>query len=92
MPKCRLCIQASTYGTRIEELHEEDNKKIGNIGVDGNIRSKNLSHFVKGKIFLTPMETILIIPRELKYLEGLMKLARKRKYVEVAHSERVKAH
>jgi len=55
MPKCRLCIQASTYGARIEELHDEDNKKFGNIGVDGNIRSKNLSHFVKGKIFLTPM-------------------------------------
>jgi hypothetical protein len=32
------------------------------------------------------METILMIPRELEYLEGLMKLVRKKKYVEVAQS------
>jgi hypothetical protein len=42
---------------------------------------QKLSHFVKRKIFLTPMETILIIFGELEYLEGLVKLARKRKDV-----------
>jgi hypothetical protein len=30
-----------------------------------------------GKISLTPMEMILTIPRELEYLEGLIKLARR---------------
>lgn len=56
------------------------------MGVNGNIRSKILSHFVRGKISLTPMETILIIPKNLEYLEGLVKLARKRKDVETTQS------
>jgi hypothetical protein len=43
------------------------------------VKSKILSHFIKGKIFLTPMETIIIILGGLKYLEGLVKLARRRK-------------
>jgi hypothetical protein len=32
------------------------------------------------------METILIIPKKPKYLEGLVKLARKRKDVEIVQS------
>jgi len=47
-----------------------------NIGIEAPIKSKILSRFIKRKISLTPMETILIIPRELEYLEGLLKLAR----------------
>jgi predicted aspartyl protease len=42
------------------------------------VRSKILSHFIKGKIPLSPMETILMIPGELEHLESLVKLARKR--------------
>ncbi len=41
------------------------------------VRSKILTHFIKGKISLTPLETILIIPGELEYLEGLVKLTRR---------------
>jgi hypothetical protein len=43
------------------------------------VRSKILSHFIKGKISLSPMETILMIPRKLEHLESLVKLARRRK-------------
>ncbi len=43
------------------------------------VRSKILTYFIKGKISLIPMETILTILRELEYLEGLIKLARRRK-------------
>ncbi len=43
------------------------------------VRSKILSHFVKGKISLSPMETILMIPGELEHLESLVKLARRKK-------------
>ncbi len=43
------------------------------------MKSKILFHFIKGKIVLTPMETILIFPREHDYLEGLVKLAKRRK-------------
>jgi len=52
------------------------------IGLDGsvNVRSKIISHnFIKGKISLSPMEMIFTIPKELKYLEGLVKLVRKKK-------------
>ncbi len=46
---------------------------------DSTVRLKILSHFIKGKISLSPMETILMIPGELEHLESLVKLARRRK-------------
>ncbi len=46
---------------------------------ESTVRSKILSHFIKGKISLSPMETILMILRELEHLESLVKLARRRK-------------
>ncbi len=46
---------------------------------DAVVRSKILSHFIKGKISLSPMETILMIPGELEHLESLVKLARRRR-------------
>jgi len=38
-----------------------------------------MAHFIKGKVSLSPMETILMIPRELEHLESLVKLARRKK-------------
>jgi hypothetical protein len=32
---------------------------------------------MKGKIILSPMEMIVMIPKELEYLEGLVKSAKK---------------
>jgi hypothetical protein len=49
-----------------------------NIGTKASIKSMILSHFIKGKISLNPMEIILIIPRDLEYLESLVKLARRK--------------
>ncbi len=46
---------------------------------DTSVRSKILSHFIKGKISLSPMETILMILGELEHLESLMKLARRKR-------------
>jgi hypothetical protein len=46
---------------------------------DAVVRSKILSHFIKGKISLSPMETILMIPGKLEHLESLVKLARRRR-------------
>jgi hypothetical protein len=46
---------------------------------DVSVRSKILSHFIKGKISLSPMETVLMIPSELEHLENLVKLARRRR-------------
>jgi predicted aspartyl protease len=46
---------------------------------DAVVRSKILSHFIKGKISLSPMETILMILGKLEHLESLVKLARRRR-------------
>ncbi len=43
------------------------------------VKSQILSHFIKGKISLILMKTILIILKKLEYLEGLVKLAKKNK-------------
>jgi len=47
--------------------------------LNSSARSKILLHFMKRQIFLTLMETIMKIFGELEYLEGLVKLARRRK-------------
>jgi hypothetical protein len=43
------------------------------------MRSKILMHFMKGRISFSPMEMIIIMLGELEYLEGLVKLGRKKK-------------
>ncbi len=57
--------QASTSRGVTKELLENEGGEVRNLGLGGNIKSKILSHFVKGKFFLTPMEIILIVPIEL---------------------------
>ncbi len=54
---------------------------------ENSVRSKILSHFIKGKISLTPMETVLMIPGELEHLESLVKLARRKKDAEVVNDQ-----
>ncbi len=51
------------------------------------VRSKILSHFIKGKISLTPMETVMMIPGELEHLESLVKVARKKKDAEATGNQ-----
>ncbi len=51
------------------------------------VKSKILSHFVKGKVSLTPMETVMMIPRELEHLENLVKVARRKKDTEDANTQ-----
>jgi len=54
---------------------------------DTSVRSKILAHFIKGKISLSPMETILIIPGELEHLQSLVKLARRKKDSEATENQ-----
>ncbi len=49
------------------------------MGTEALVKSKILAHFIKGKVYLTPMETILIILGDLEYLECLVKLVRRKK-------------
>ncbi len=45
----------------------EDEQRGANLGFEVAVKSKILFHFIKGKISLTPMETILVILGELEY-------------------------
>jgi hypothetical protein len=56
------------------------------VNQETSVRSKILSHFIKGKISLSPMETVLMILGELEHLESLVKLARKKKDAKAKHS------
>jgi predicted aspartyl protease len=49
---------------------------------ESSIRSKILSHFIKGRISLMPMETVMLIAGELEQLENLVKVARRKKDAE----------
>jgi len=51
------------------------------------VKSKILSHFIKGRISLTPMEIVLMIPGELEHLESLVKLARKKMDAEATNNQ-----
>jgi len=51
------------------------------------VKSKILAHFIKGKVSLSPMETILMIPGELEHLESLVKLARRRRDSEATENQ-----
>jgi len=59
----------------IVQILETTREGIG-MNKETSVRSKILSHFIKGKISLSPMETIRIILGELEHLESLVKLAR----------------
>jgi len=78
IPKRKLPIISNLAEER-EEVITEDKQKGANMGSKTIVKSKILFHYIKGKIILTPMETILIILGELEYLERLVKLARRRK-------------
>ncbi len=54
---------------------------------DTSVRSKILSHFIKGKISLSPMETTFMIPGELEHLESLVKLARRKRDSEATKNQ-----
>ncbi len=54
---------------------------------ENSVRSKILSHFIKGKVSMTPMETVLMIPGELEHLENLVKVPRKKKDAEAANNQ-----
>jgi hypothetical protein len=54
---------------------------------DTSVRSKILAHFTKGKVSLSPMETILMIPGELEHLESLVKLARRKRDSEAIENQ-----
>jgi len=84
VPRRRLPVEMPPTGTVPSPDVTEDSTGVNR---EDSIRSKILSHFVKGKISLTPMETIMMIPSELEQLESLVKVARRKKDAEVASNQ-----
>jgi predicted aspartyl protease len=79
VPRRRMPIEVAPTGN--VPSPEIAGEGIG-VSRETTIKSKILSHFIKGKISLSPMETILMIPGELEHLESLVKLARRKKDAE----------
>jgi hypothetical protein len=84
VPRRRTLVEIAPEraGPILKVIREE----IG-AGRDTSVRSKILSHFIKGKISLSPMETILMIPGELENLESLVKLARRKRDSETTENQ-----
>jgi len=84
VPRRRTPIDVAPGG--VAPIPEAKREGVG-ANRDASVKSKILSHFIKGKIPLSPMETILMIPRELEHLESLVKLARKKKDSETTENQ-----
>jgi predicted aspartyl protease len=84
MPRRRTPIDVAPG--KVAPIPEAKREGVG-ANRDTSVRSKILSHFIKGKIPLSPMETILMIPGELEHLESLVKLARRRRDSETTENQ-----
>ncbi len=84
MPRRRTPVDVAPGG--IAPIPEAEREGSG-ANRDTSVRSKILSHFIKGKIPLSPMETIIMIPGELEHLESLVKLARRKRDSETTENQ-----
>jgi hypothetical protein len=84
VPRLRLPVEMPPTRTTPSTELAEDNTMVNR---ENSIRSKILSHFIKGKISLTPMETMMMIPGELEQLENLVKVARRKKDAEIVSNQ-----
>jgi len=84
VPRRRTPIDVAPRG--VAPIPEAEKEGVG-VSRDTSVRSKILSHFIKGKISLSPMETILMIPGELEHLESLVKLARRKRDSEATENQ-----
>ncbi len=76
VPQRRIPVEVAPAGNVPSPEVAEEGTKVNR---ETTVKSKILSHFIKGKIALSPMETVLMILGELEHLENLVKLARRRK-------------
>jgi predicted aspartyl protease len=76
VPRRRTPVDMAPGG--VVPVSEAEREGVG-MSKDISVRSKILSHFIKGKISLSPMEIVLMIPGELEHLESLVKLARRKR-------------
>jgi hypothetical protein len=83
IPRRRLPVELPPTGVVPPTEVAEDSVVMNR---ENSIKSKILSHFIKGKISLTPMETMMMIPGELEQLENLVKVARRKKDAKIENT------
>ncbi len=84
VPRRRTPVEVTPGG--IAPIPEAEREGTG-MSREAHVKSKILSHFVKGKVSLSPMETVLMIPGELEHLENLVKLARRKRDSETTENQ-----
>ncbi len=84
VPRRRIPVEVALAGNVPSLEVAEEGTRVNRETV---IKSKILSHFIKGKIALSPMEIVLMIPGELEHLENLVKLARRKKDAEMVNDQ-----
>ncbi len=84
VPRRRMPVEVAPTGN--VPSPEVQGEGIG-VSRETTVKSKILSHFIKGKISLSPMEIVLMIPRKLEHLESLVKLARRKKDAETMNDQ-----
>jgi len=84
VPWRRMLVEVAPTGNVPSPEVQGEGTKVSR---ETTVKSKILSHFIKGKISLSPMETILMILGELEHLESLVKLARRKKDAETVNDQ-----
>jgi len=84
VPRRRTPVDVAPGG--VTPILEAEREGVG-ANRDASVRSKILSHFIKGKIPLSPMETIFMIPGKLEHFESLVKLARRKRDSETTENQ-----
>jgi hypothetical protein len=84
VPRRRVPVEVAPMTNASSPKVEEEGVRMNR---ETTVKSKILSHFVKGKIALSPMETVLMIPGALEHLENLVKLARRKKDAELGSDQ-----
>ncbi len=84
VPRRRMPVEVAPASAGPSSEAEGENTGMNR---ENSVRSKILSHFIKGKVSMTPMETMLMIPGELEHLENLVKVARKKKDAEAVNNQ-----
>jgi hypothetical protein len=84
VPRRRIPVDVAPGGV---VLIPEAAREGAGVNRDTSVKSKIFSHFIKGKISLSPMETILMIPGELEHLENLVRLSKRKKESEATKNQ-----
>ncbi len=84
VPRRRMPVEVAPAGTGPPPEASVEGARVNR---EEYLKSKILSHFIKRKISLTPMETVMMISGELEHLESLVKVARKKRDVEAASNQ-----